>query len=308
MAWLWDSWEEYVDAVHPWAVEHSGLLRLAHRRPWCEVECELLKAVQRLSEATTSLRKLGFSGKDHDRPPKDCSVIEQAEPLVEDAIFAADELLLYHKRLAKSRAAYGFLHENHLMKHWERYEQSGRISKEIHQFVKDVGELLSGYEQFVLAEDDFIVGGLELPESLESDFRLARNLFSVGFDEVGLLMAGRGLEGVLRRVARVRKITLVAKGRTFPASEADLYDLIETMNHVRWKTKRTRLITPETKALLHYLRTLRNSCAHAAEDSTRFINARETATIIAETANRLWNEVANSRARLAPTAVQKTWG
>jgi hypothetical protein len=144
MAWLWDSWEDYVDAVHPWAVEHSGLLRLAHQRPWCEVECGLFEAVQKLSEALASLRKLGFSGEDHDRPPKDSSAIRQAEPLVEDAIFAGEELLLYHKRLAKSRAAYGFLHENSLMKHWHRYEQSGRISKEIHQFVKDAASCWLG--------------------------------------------------------------------------------------------------------------------------------------------------------------------
>jgi hypothetical protein len=129
----------------------------------------------------------------------------------------------------------------------------------------------------------------------------------VGFDDVGLLIAGRGLEGVVRKVAEVRKIFLEAKGKTILAYDADLHDLIEVMFHVRWKTKGTRLITSETKALLHYVRILRNSGAHPSRTAKSAANPRETATVIAETANRLWNEVSTTRARLAPTTVQKTW-
>src|SRR5258708_10474247 len=105
---------------------------------------------------------------------------------------------------------------------------------EIHQLMSDIHELLNGYQEFVQAEDRYLVGSLDLPPSLESDFRLARNLFSVGFDEVGLLIAGRGLEGVLRKIADVRKITLEVKGKMSPASEADVYDLIEAMSRLRW--------------------------------------------------------------------------
>lgn len=57
---------------------------------------------------------------------------------------------------------------------------------------------------------------------LEADFRLARNLFSIGFDEVGVLIAGRGLEGVLRKVAAMRKIELVVRGNATSVAEADL--------------------------------------------------------------------------------------
>ena len=141
----------------------------------------------------------------------------------------------------------------------------------------------------------------------ESDFRLARNLFSVGFDEVGLLMAGRGLEGVLRKIAVVRKISLEVKGKPVPASETDLSDLIQTMYQLHWKTERTRLISAETRALLHYLRALRNSGAHAVDGTRSEVSLREKAVLIAETANRLWSEVANTKARLYPTVVQKTW-
>lgn len=308
MVWLWASWQEYVDAVHPAAFDSPGRLRGAQRDSWFEAECHLWEAVRKLTEAARTLHTLGFTGSDHESPPDDVSVINRAERIVLDAIFAGEELLLYHKRLAKSDAAYGFLHQNELVKHWDRYEGAGRLPMEIHQLMSDIGELLNGYQEFVQAEDRFIIGHIDLPSSLESDFRLARNLFSVGFDDVGLLIAGRGLEGVLRRIADVRKIAIEVKGKTSPASEADFYDLIEAMSRVRWKTSRTRLITPEIKALLHYLRSLRNSGAHPTGPSGRStISPRETATLIAETADRLWKDVSGTRARLDPPAVQKTW-
>jgi hypothetical protein len=308
MAWLWNSWEEYVDIVHPVALDSPGRVRLTQQSSWFEMECHLWKAVEELKDNVQSLRELGFTGSDHDRPPSDPSIIDKAAPLVLEAVYAAEELLLYHKRLAKSDAAYGFFHQNDVLEHWDRYAKTGRIAKEIHQLMSDIDKLLQGYRELVQGEDRFIVGDLDLPSSLAADFRLARNLFSVGFDEVGLLIAGRGLEGVLRRIAEVRKISLVIKGKSSPASEAGLHDLIETMFQVRWKAKGTRLVTLETKALLHYLRTLRNSGAHAIRGKKSVVNPRETAAVVAATANQLWNEVANTRTRLDPTTVQKTWG
>ncbi|MGC2388968.1 MAG: hypothetical protein WA621_06185, partial [Candidatus Acidiferrum sp.] len=99
-----------------------------------------------------------------------------------------------HKRLAKSDFSYGFLHQKDILDHWDRYEKSGRVASEIQQLMADVRELRKGYYDFVDAEDRFLLDDLDLPPPLESDFRLARNLFSIGFDEVGLLIAGRGLE------------------------------------------------------------------------------------------------------------------
>jgi hypothetical protein len=56
---------------------------------------------------------------------------------------------------------------------------------------------------------------------------LGRNLFSVGFGEIGLLVAGRGLEGVLRRVAQDGKIFMQpVKGKPRPANEVDFADLV----------------------------------------------------------------------------------
>jgi hypothetical protein len=120
-------------------------------------------------------------------------------------------------------------------------------------------------------------------------------------------MAGRGLEGVLKEIADLRHISLEIKGKAVPPSELDLHDLIEMMYQLRWKATGARLISADTKALLHYLRALRNSGAHPATEARRAVSLREKAVLVAETASRLWNEVSETKARLHPTVVQKTW-
>lgn len=79
----------------------------------------------------------------------------------------------------------------------------------------------------VREDEQLLIDGLDLPEELTYDFRLARNVFSIGLDEVGLFVAGRGLEKVLRRIARGRKIAVVVRTKQKPAAEPDFYDLIE---------------------------------------------------------------------------------
>jgi hypothetical protein len=227
----------------------------------------------------------------------------------EDAVLAAEKLLLYHKRLAKSDAAYGFFHQHDMLDHWQRYASTARIFREVDQLIADIDKLIAGYYDLMQLDSRFLIEGLDLPSSLERDFRLARNLFSLGFDDVGALVAGRGLEGVLREVARVRKISILNnKGKTLPASEIELYDLIEVVSHVRWKSSGIPLISSETKALLHYLRALRNTSAHASPSGVKaYSTPREMAVVSAATANRIWADTTKNKARLEPTTVPKTW-
>ena len=95
------------------------------------------------------------------------------------------------------------------------------------------------------------------------------------------------------------------KNQAEAASESDLFDLIETMARIRWKRSGERLLTADTKALLHYLRTLRNATAHPTRNLT--LAPREIAKILAETANRLWNDVTKTRARFTETTIHKNW-
>ena len=176
------------------------------------------------------------------------------------------------------------------------------------QFVTDVRDLLQGFRNLVEEDHRFLQGGLVLPSGPGADFKLSRDLFSVGFDEVGLLIAGRGLEGVLREIARQKGILLERKGDKDLVAEADTHDLIEALYRVRWAKTKERLITKVTKTLLHYLRTLRNTGAHS-QIGTRAapIRPRETAVLIAGIAMKTWTDTQRPRARFAPKVVKKTW-
>lgn len=307
MAWLWSSWQEYLDYVSPVAAKRRSRFNSAVRHSWFETECKLGDAVRRLSAAMKSLGELGFTGKDDNIPPHDTSILQEVRHLVIELVYAGEELLLYHSRLAKSRASYGFLSQHDILEHWDGSWNEG-VFREIDQLMTDTSELLAGYHEIKEADGQFLVYGLDLPSDLESDFRLARNLFSVGFDDIGVLLAGRGLEGVLRKIAQVRKIVIEIKGRAEPASDADLVDLIEAMYRLRWKAAGLRFITTETRALLHYLRALRNGHAHPAIQGKRSSTApREMATVAAEIAERLWKDVSSTRARFVETTIRKTW-
>jgi len=296
-----------MDYVVPIAVDERNT-RLQRFYSWFEIQENLLEAVQEIRAKLESLTNLEFTGDDNKPLPNDPSILDTTHSIVLELIYAGEELLLYHKRLAKSNASYKFLGSHDMYDHWEHYSATRRIFKETDKLVKGSWELLEGYQNRIREDDKFLLYELELPRDLEDDFVLARNLFSVGFDDVGVLITGRGLEGVLRRIAKLRKINITAKGKPTLVSQADIFDLIETMSRVKWKVTGIPLITKDTKALLHYLRTLRNEGAHSGIEKRRAtLNPREIATIVTETANQLWKDITNSRARLDPITIIKDW-
>jgi hypothetical protein len=308
MAWLWSSWDEYVEFVQPVAIRGRGCYNVIKHGSRFEADRRLVDAARELLSAVNTLARLGFD-RDRDMPvPEGAATWERVREEVSKIVNAGEELLLLHKRLAKSDAAYGFLHQHEILSEWERYATSGGLLYEVTQLVKDTRELIRGYDALKEANEQFLVSDLKFPPELEADFRTARDLFSVGFDDVGILIAGRGLEGVLRKIALMRKVMIEVKGRVEPASDADLRDLIEVMYRLQWKVSGHRLISKETMALLQYLRTLRNAGAHSSpQGRPPAIVPRESAAVVTETAKRLWQEVTGTRARFVTTTVQKTW-
>jgi hypothetical protein len=308
MAWLWNSWEEYLDYVQPNVVDNRGTFGLAQSATYFEAECELHDCIQKLEAAMSSLGELGFSGSYQKASPNDDSILDDAHGNVIELIYAGEELLLYHKRLAKSDDAYGFLSQHDILDHWDRYAVGSRIFREIDQLVKDTTKLLAGFYRIKNDDEKFLVDHLDLPDELEKDFRVARNLFSIGADEVGLFMAGKGLESVLRNIARTRKILIEKKNQIEPAHEATLNDLIETMARLRWKRTNERLFSSQIQALLHFLRAQRNSNAHPILGDNRTVVApREIASLVTETAAKLWEDAPATKAKFAQTTIQKTW-
>jgi hypothetical protein len=305
VAWLWESWEEYVERCQPVGIR-SGSFNLGHTSTWLESTRLLLESVEDLRKASQALAGLGFQGQNSALPKFEAALVGSAREQVINAVYAGETLLLYHKRLALSELASSFLYENDLLDHWERYATGPGIVHEVREFAEAVSELLEGYERLRREDELLLLDDLDLPQALEEDFRLSRDLFSLGFDEVGLFVAARGLEKVLRRIANDRKITLTFGKNSVSASEANLHDLIEGMAQVRWKVKGTHLLSKETKTLLQYIRTVRNSGAHSGSSDLETENLRHTASIIARAAQRLWNASSN-RAKLLTLIIPKTW-
>lgn len=306
MAWLWESWDQYREWCHPAAIRR-GTYTLSRSNTQMESVRHLLRAVAELRESAHELTSMGFGPNGPERLTYDPALVDHARNHVIQAIHAGETLLVYHKRLAMSDASSGFLHQNDLLEHWDRYAGGHSILHEIQQLVEDVGELLDGYQRMEREDEQWLVKDLDLPKPLEMDFRISRNLFSVGFDEAALFLAARGLEKVVRQIARDRKIVLATSKKTQPAAEADLHDLIETMARVRWKAKDEPLLTKEAKSLLEYIRTLRNGGAHSGRADADTTDFRQKSAIIARSANQLWHAITTSRAKLAPTQIQKDW-
>ncbi len=121
-----------------------------------------------LYSAVRNLNKLGFGS--NMAPPTDPAVSAQARQYVVEAILTGERLLLYHKRLAISEAAYSYLHEKGIIEHWDRYAKTSRIAFEIQQLTVGLDKLTDGYEQLERADERFIVDDIDLPEILEREF------------------------------------------------------------------------------------------------------------------------------------------
>lgn len=305
MSSFWITEEEFKEFVHPVELDKSGQFKLYLLSSAFERQKELCLSVEELQRALEKLADMGF-GNEEISGEVEQRDLEKVRKGIWDIARSGEEILLYHKRLALSEWSNDFLHEKDLDEHWERYAPTGRIFKELNQLIYASQKLLTGFYKFIDEDRNFVVNDVELPESLALDFVHARDLFSVGFEEIGLLVAGRGLEGILREIARIRGIKIKNKKGISEASEASFFDLIETFYRLKWEDGEVRFIDSSTKALLHFLRETRNSGAHPSINSS-WGAARGIVLVVAKTGNLLW---ANGKKRESPIVekvVQKNW-
>lgn len=308
MAWLWPTWEEFVEFVHPQLLVSNTAQRAAKRASKFDNLRQLIDAVLQFRNALDSLAALGFKGRLHEISREEFAEAKSAHEAVTRLVRAGEDLLFRHSRLAKTKYAYGYLHQHGILEHWERFAKEGNLPYEVSQLVRDAKELLQGLEQIAREDEDFLVDDAELPDELAEDFRLARDLFSVGFDEVGLLISGRSLEGVLREIAELHDMKLVVRTKETSLSEASFHDLIEAMYHSRPEGDGARMIGQETRQLLHYLRAARNARAHwKLPDDVHIGSPREVAALVSKVAAQLWETKGKTDDKLKGFAVGKSW-
>ncbi len=308
MAWLWSSHEEFHDHVQPVLVaSHQGPLRHARSQTLFEQHAKMGRALVELEQALEELGKQGFGA---DPPRNNVSEVGEAYRLCEDVVWSGEELLLYNKRLAWTRGGDDFIHQKDVIEreHWDRYVNSGRISREVAELVEAGHALIAAHHELEALDDDYLPMESDLPKSVLADFRLARDLLSVGLDEVSLLIAGRGLEGTLRHIAKDRRVMLEDRGKAAPASEVDFYHLIEGFGRLRWRGTGVPLLDKDVVALLHFLRSIRNAGAHPVVAGERKNeSAREIAKVTVEKAGSLWRDATKKGARLVSTKVKRSW-
>jgi hypothetical protein len=191
MVWLWSTFEEYKESVQPIAVDRVSQFRRSQQQAWFEGQAQLHNSVEELIGYNEELRSLIFVPGSNDELNEDPAILSAAHRVIAEIVYAGEILLLHHRRLAMHRAAHGFVAEHDILEHWERYCSTNRIYLEIAQFTDEVGALISGFRELHEDDESFLLEGLELPQDLIADFRTARNLFSVGFEEAGVLLAGR---------------------------------------------------------------------------------------------------------------------
>ena len=304
MAWLWASREEYENYVRPVIYREHKRFDHLMSYPWAMMEEIICNSSRLIEKHRDSIADLLNNNDDINNK----KLINSLKEMVIILIDSGERLLFFHKRLALDSRSNSFLQDKDMIEHWDRYIQSERIFEEAARMCIVAEDLLDGYHTIAAEDGNFLITPMNIPKDILKDFNLAKNLFSVGFDEIGLLIASRGLENALRIVAENKRIEIQFKNNKLPAYEADMHDVIETLYRIRWRATKRRMISLETRNLLHYLRSIRNSSAHSYKGkSNAIISPRETAIIVAETARDIWKESSRPRARVDTKVIEKNW-
>ncbi len=239
-------------------------------------------------------------------------LLNRAYRCILEIAWYGERLFLYYPTFGKSPDLADFRAEKDLHKHWNRYTSSPRkLHYEVERFVKATEELLNSFDEFQSQAESFLVDQTrDLSKKLPDDFITARDLFSVGVDEGGAFFAGRGLESVLREIARTLKIRVEHKGKQTPLDEMDLADVAEAFRRARWKSNGHAVIDRKGKALLDLLRAAHNATAHgtrkvAGQDTEP--DWREIAKLSAKTANAIWLTSGKGRKKLTTTNIVRDW-
>jgi hypothetical protein len=285
--WRWQSDEEFREWVQPHAINEVRYVAQSYRLfSFAECAHKVYSNFESLKSSNERLRGL-LELKETNRN------LEKARRVAIDICHHGEMLLVWQRRLAMGEGGYGFVHGKEAIEHFKHQTGNPSTYSDLHQLVEDVDGLISMFYELELEDSKFLVADLDLPEVLKDDFYLARDLFSVGFDDVGLFICGRGLEATLRRILEERHvvITKTRKGKklTISPTEAQLYDVVEVFDRLHWHKKNARFASKEMTRILHWLREARNAPAHPQQQSPGpSSKPRDLAVVVVNAANSLW--------------------
>jgi len=279
-SWRWTKTEDFIEYVNPHALNKVDHVR-NQRVLYCFAEsCQtLFDHVAALRQLLARLRSLLAESK---------AINVESLNVAVEMCHHGESMLLLQRRLAIGSGAYAFLHGKDAVKHAAHELSKPTFRHHLVQFCKDTEELLTAFDAALHEDAAFLVVDVSaLPEDLAATFRTARDLSSVGFEDVALLICGRGFEQVVRRVLKLWDVTISAKGVTTVAAEAGLNDVIETMRRLRWKDDASKVFSAPSMALMQWVRQVRNVEAHPGEDDVA-ADERTSAKLAAQVSARVW--------------------
>ncbi len=308
MVWKWKEWNEYLTAVEPSVMDRPGEFNVLKTQSLMEQIQSLTQAEEQFASAIDAIEnkfgddvinEVDFSNED---------VLDSLRTLIIDLVYYGELLILHNTRLVTEGSARAFVYYTEIAKRMHVSWTKSRINHDFQRLLIHANALIEAHRALIVTDSVFLDGADALPNDHRHDFLLARDLFSVGLDDTAVLIAGRGLEGILRVVARDKSVTFKLKSQPSLAQDADFHDLIEIMYRLQWRKTGKRLVSAKTRTLLHFIRTHRNYSAHAEVGEREPIgDPREIAKIILGVALRLWQDSKGSRAKLTSTEIEKSW-
>lgn len=302
----WPSFEEYKRWVFPDSVHHPGPWQETYINSLLDNVLEASKCYETILQRLWDLKEV-FENWPTDQLPDERSVNRAYHDVLAIA-WHGERLFLYYPSCAKTDRAADFRAEKDLHKHWHRYTDTPRkLWYGLGNFIKGTQKLLNDFDGMRAEAESFLIELVrDLPGELRSDFRTARDLFSVGVDEGGAFFAGRGLEAVLREIVRLLKVRINDKGKQRPLDEIGLGDIAEALGRARWKKDGTPVVDKKVKALLDLLRTARNAAAHPSkkrQPQDQEPDWREIAKLTAKAASAIWLASGKGRRKLVSTTI-----
>jgi hypothetical protein len=292
--WRWESEEEFEQHVRP--IEHApkNAVRVASNWTGLQRVFEFCRAVNGLETAYRELKRIASVTAQPQTKPYTQDEFRNVWAAACQIVCQGEYALAYCKPLAETKGGGEFIRLKSVFEQFPRYQkETWRSAKNgTMELLRATENMMQAIHDFWETDDSFLKYVPDLPDDLKADFVLARDVMSLGFTEAGLIYAGRGLEGVVRRIANDHNL--------FPGKaieRARFNEILTTLETKRFSQDRKLVIDEQTKYRLHLSRTMRNHSAHP--DSQRGSQGyREEAILMAQKANELWEKCSRAGVKI----------
>jgi len=311
----WASLDAYLDLVNPILAKEPTDWSQRFASTLLENLLSAQYGVDQIEAELGRLREQFHRWSDHEPDDQDVGpLLQRLGDSVELICQLAEEVFWDFPAVAFADEAQEFISCMALCRYWEKYAGERAFRKiriRLEEFISATRDLLKGFHAHKLATSEFLREETEkLPPELLLDFGLARDLCSVEMEEAAAFFAGRGLERVLRGVARNLAVQVQDKNKSVALHEMDFADIGEAFRRLRWKRSNQPLIDREFKSLVDLLRVARNATAHPKSPNTQSAlrsNWKDVAELCAAAASDLWTTSSGGRRKLVAVTIARDW-